>query len=637
MRRIPSRSLRESQNGTRSTMTLRIDSLQSHFRSFLEPAASAASSLFEQELVLSEPSMTITTDRDFLAGSSEGFLITQIEISGDSQGKIALIVPVSNAVRISGKQDEVEDEAPSDTSSRIGNLHEREKENVQAFLGSLIQAFTDHLASLYSVTLSFFMEEPLVLESPGSASELFASSHDRLLQLSLPMSLGEEELGPVHVLVPESLIDLSILEQHKNASGGGSEGTPSVNLTQEELQEILDASQEDGSEQEEERPESAADPSGSENAGDASEGDDGTARKSDDEARAAEDDSGEEEDEEEHEGVDPKTLRKTLERAVQNGEEELGDLLGKSLELTEDTFTVKNKEEIFTEHQDKLILTKLLAKGDSPGEIYSLISTRDAIVLGGTLLMIPEEEINKKIKQDNFSDDEADAFGEIINIWTGALSKVFETYYPHKLHIKKDRMINVIPTKVQKDSSDPFPDGEYLVVSYKMQFGTRALGNLEMIFPLPVLDISRKRKEEIREQKGMEETGEPQEVTPAIAVLSEHREENKKISSLLQSMGFELCYLSFRENIKEKIRSYNVATVLIILQEVNEKSLAKLIKVQSLLRNRYPTVVAGPKWTRSQVIQAIKYGAEDIISTPADEEIIRQKFGEYLPEQQAIT
>jgi len=611
-------------------MALHIDSLKSHLDSFLQPVASAASSLFQEELVLREPDMAVTTDQEFLAARSEGFLLTQIGISGDEQGDIALILTVSNASLLSGRQDELEEETIQESAESEG-LEQRETENVQAMLGAMTQAFTDQLTSLHSVTLSFLMEDPQVVASPRSASAFFDSSQDRLLQLTIPMSLGEQELDPLYCLIPETLVDISGLDQGDEAreeqeeqeeqgeqeeadpeSEEAAGDTPNADLTQEELQDILDTSQEEDEEEsgtdEEPAPESEPDAE-ADSGGDA--------------------DQEEPEEEDEGEGVDPEVLRKTLNQSVRYGEEELGDLLGKSLELTEDTFTIRTKEEILGEHQDKLVVTKLLVNGERQGEIHALFSMRDAILLGGTLLMIPEEEINKNIKQNNFGDDEADAFGEIINIWTGALSKVFEEYYPRKLHIKKDRMEPMAPAKIETESPDPFPDGKYLLVSYKMQFGTQALGNLEMVFPLSVLDITSKQQQEIVDQaKGVDT-----QATPAVAILSENREANKAISSVLGSMGFDLCYITFRENIKDKIRPYNVAAVLLILDEISEKNLAKLIKLQSLLRNKYPAIVAGPQWTRPQVIQAIKYGAQDIVNTPPDSEVVQNKFWEFAPEQ----
>jgi chemotaxis protein CheY-P-specific phosphatase CheC len=424
------------------------------------------------------------------------------------------------------------------------------------------------------------------------------------------MSLGEQELDPLYVLIPESLVDPAGLdeEEEQDADDTASESKPNADLTQDELKEILETSHQE--DEEESGDESAAEPTADTN------------------AEEVEDDQGEQE-EEEGEGVDTDTLRNTLEQSVRNGEEELSDLLGKSLELTEDTFTIKRKADIFAEHQGKIVMTKLLVNGDRNGEIHAIFSMQDAIMLGGTLLMIPEEEINKKIKQNNFGDDEADAFGEIINIWTGALSKVFEEYYPRKLHIKKDRMEPVIPSKLEMDSPDPFPDGEYLLVSYKMQFGTRALGNLEMVFPLSVLDITSREKASILDQAKGISTQAP----PAVAILSENREANKAISAILDGMGFEICYITFRENIKDKIRPYNVTAVLLILEEVSEKNLAKLIKLQSLLRSKFPAIVAAPQWTRAQVIQAIKYGAQDIVNTPPDSEVVQNKFWEFAPEQ----
>ena len=590
-------------------MALSINSLKSHLDSFLQPVTSSASTLFQEDLLLREPDMDATTDQEFLAECKEGFLLTQVGISGDYQGDIALIVTMSSASLLSGSQEELDQETIQQNAGSEG-LEQQETENVQAMLGAMTQAFTDQITSLHSVTLSFLMEDPQLVDSPQSTSAFFASTEDRLLRLAVPMSLGEQELDPLYVLIPESLVDPSGLEEEaeEHADEAASESKPNADLTQEELKDILEASPEE--DEEESGDESAAEPTG------------------DTSAEEVEDDQ-EEQEEEEGEGVDTDTLRNTLEQSVRNGEEELSDLLGKSLELTEDTFTVKSKANILAEHQGKLVITKLLVNGDRNGEIHAIFSMQDAIMLGGTLLMIPEEEINKKIKQNNFGDDEADAFGEIINIWTGALSKVFEEYYPRKLHIKKDRMEPVVPTKLEMDSPDPFPDGEYLLVSYKMQFGTRALGNLEMVFPLSVLDITSREKASILDQAKGISTQAP----PAVAILSENREANKAISSILESIGFELCYINFRENIKEKIRPFNVAAVLLLLEEVSEKNLAKIIKLQSLLRNNYPAIVAAPHWTKPQVIQAIKYGAQDVINTPPDSEVVRNKFWEYAPEQ----
>jgi len=599
-------------------MPLHIDSLKAHLDEFLQPVATEASSLFQEEIALSKPEISVTTDQEFLASRSEGFLLTQIGISGDEQGDIALIVSESSASLLSGRQDELDEDTIQQSAESEG-LQQRETENVQAMLGAMTQAFTDRLSSLHSVTLSFLMEDPQIVGSPRSSSAFFNSAQDRLLQLSFPLSLGEQELEPLYCLIPESLVDISELQQEeKDAAEEEADGAPNADLTREELQDILDANQQADQEEneatEEDEDTAEDDSSNTEAASDETEG---------------EGEGEEEEEEEEEEGVDPETLRNTLYKSVQSGEEELSDLLGKSLELTEDIFTVKNKADILAEYQDKIVQTKLLVNGDRHGEIYALFSMRDAILLGATLLMMPEEEINKKAKQNNFGDDEADAFGEIINIWTGALSKVFEEYYPRKLHIKKDRMESLAPAKIEMESSEPFPDGEYLLVSFKMQFGTQALGNLEMVFPLSVLDIKAKQKQYILDQAKGIDTSSP----PAVAILSENREANKAISPVLSTMGFELTYINFRENIKDKLRSHNVTAVLLILSEVSEKSLAKLIKLQSLLRNKYPAIVAAPQWTRPQVIQAIKYGAQDIINTPPDSEVVRGKFWEFAPEQ----
>ena len=61
------------------------------------------------------------------------------------------------------------------------------------------------------------------------------------------------------------------------------------------------------------------------------------------------------------------------------------------------------------------------------------------------------------------------------------------------------------------------------------------------------------------------------------------------------------------------------------MENVNEQSFAHMIKVRSEIPAQKPLIVAGPQWTRSDVIKAVRYGANDILLTPATEDEIREK------------
>ncbi len=68
---------------------------------------------------------------------------------------------------------------------------------------------------------------------------------------------------------------------------------------------------------------------------------------------------------------------------------------------------------------------------------------------------------------------------------------------------------------------------------------------------------------------------------------------------------------------------------MLVFDDVGEKGLAAAIRIHSIVRDRVPMIAAGPNWTRSMVLRAIKYGIRDILVTPADEERIGEKVRGY--------
>ena len=66
------------------------------------------------------------------------------------------------------------------------------------------------------------------------------------------------------------------------------------------------------------------------------------------------------------------------------------------------------------------------------------------------------------------------------------------------------------------------------------------------------------------------------------------------------------------------------------MKNIDENSLASLIKIRSLLKGRCPLIIAAPKWDRAKVIKAVSYGAKDIIVTPTDSETVEAKTKQHM-------
>jgi ActR/RegA family two-component response regulator len=66
------------------------------------------------------------------------------------------------------------------------------------------------------------------------------------------------------------------------------------------------------------------------------------------------------------------------------------------------------------------------------------------------------------------------------------------------------------------------------------------------------------------------------------------------------------------------------------MDDTKEQGLASIIKAKGIFGSSVPLIAAGGRWTRSQVLQAVKYGVCDIVVTPASPDDIREKIRQNL-------
>lgn len=567
-----------------------IESLNPYLEVFFEAIEAEVSKITEDYFHLSGLKTSSLTEEEFHNQNNKILAYSQCTVSGDYSGQVYIIFSHSEN-RVLKEKDDFSENDSLEHSNQDNNQKNIDNQELISIFNAFNQSFQNQLDKISSSSISVNFGETQLLSDSDHSPSLFPDLEGKIYIFSCQVDLDINPVGQLHVLLSDKT--MSVYRTEETDSSVGQEGNDQLvrkNLSPQELRDILLSDQENIENNDENRVEEQED----------------------------EDLSEEEETESE---VDLNLIHQTITQSARISEEELGNLLGQGFEFIEAKTTVASKKDIFDQYKKKAVLTKILVSGEERGEIYSLVSIQDAIFLGGSLLMVPEKEINKNIKENTFNEDEADAFGEIMNILTGAFSNVFAESSFKKLHLRKDRMETLDLNKMDIDSPDPIPEGKYYLVSYTMQLGNKSLGEIKMIFPLTILGISDQQAnylEKISNSAYVEEN-------PGVAIISENNKENKVISTTLEDLGCDIYYLSFKENIKEKLRSYNIRAVFFVVNEVDEKNLAKLIKVKSLLRGKHPIIIGAPNWTRSKVIKAVKYGAGDIINTPADPNDLKEK------------
>jgi len=355
---------------------------------------------------------------------------------------------------------------------------------------------------------------------------------------------------------------------------------------------------------------------------------------------------------------DQETVDAILKSVFAKTQEEVTALLGQQIILAGPENRQVGKKAFFVKSAEKQVLWKLQVEGARQGEAYLFIHLKDAIMLGGSLLMLPPTELEERMGKGEFGDEDVDSYGEIVNIFTGVVNAVFAEQYTEKLRFARGSHAVVQPSQVDMESAEPVPALQYYRSSSAMQLGELKLGSLQILLPFQLLgweegdaaaeDISAEPAAEApdvetRKAEQAEPAAEPVPPEPdpgpdnedwrnsvAVLVIAEEQNEAGLVTEALAAHGLQAVLQGYGDDVKEGIPAEGIRGVFLFMSAVSDQGLGLLIKVKSVCGKGVPVIVAGPDWTRKAVLQAVKYGASDILVTPAAPDDIREKIETHL-------
>lgn len=344
-----------------------------------------------------------------------------------------------------------------------------------------------------------------------------------------------------------------------------------------------------------------------------------------------------------------KTVDKLLEESFTQLGEDTGGLLGGELKVVSRQHRLLDKEGFFDQTEGKLVMARMDVRGQGEGEAFLFSSLKDAVYLGGSLIMLPESELEEAVRQEEFGEDAQDAYGEIANIIAGVYTAIFEEQSRKKLGFVKTELETVVPTRVEPDSDDVIANQHYYVSSGELVLNGKALGRLHMVIPAALLDLEALAEPEQTEPvsgesrpvdsaasqptaaaekpadgEGVARLHPEADQSAEILIYTDHPAEGQSIASSLHQDGFSAKVLNYKDPVLAHLSS-RTRMVFLVMEQVNEQGFAMAIKLNSS-GGGVPLVAAGPAWTRTLVLRAVKYGACDILITPATPGDIQEKI-----------
>ncbi len=611
----------------------------------LENLATEIGALLGQEVTCSNIQLNLTTKADLFSNPArEKTALARISVSGDQDGGSYLLTRISAAAILGGTlimlpEDMIEENAKS--GKLDGELNDAFGEVANIIAGVFTQAFVDK----YSKNIRFIkktVEDLAPAKIDQTSDEPFPPG--QYYVAACDMALADRDLGPLELVVPAAVFELDSAVPEPAESAQPQPATAQS------------------------APENAAQAPSSAGAASPASVEPPAAVKTEKPSFA-----------------DAKKLADVVFNAtISQAGEEVGALLGHELTCDDVQLLMTSKADFFTHHCiETSILTHLQVTGDREGQGYLLAQLPDAVTLGGTLIMLPEEEIANQKNAGRFDGEVADSFGEIVNILAGSLTQVFLDRYPRHLRFIKTDSETVVPTKVGPASAQPFAEGSYYLVSFAIHMQGHELNRIQLLFPAAIFDLetavaatagapataatdaegssipaaSMPHEPAPGEWGGppLPETGktvatpETAAAAPAATAAGEHpsahpqppgseivllisdqQNEAESFAGILSTAGYECRRLSFQDEVKEYFQQHRILGIFLIMAQVGEKGFAAAIKLQSAGKALPPLIFAGPEWTKSAVLRAVKYGAKDILVMPASGDEIQDKVSRHI-------
>ncbi len=615
-------------------------------KSGMENLAGEVGALLGQELLCSDIQLNITTKENLFSNLDRPkTTLTRVTVDGDRVGDCYLLNPISSAAFLGGTlimlpEDVIEEGMQSEKLD--GEMEDAFGEVANIIAGVFTQAFVDK----YAKKLRFIkktVEELIPTKIDLDSDEPFPPGNYYVA--CCQMKVGDKDLGLLEFVVPAVIFEL----EEEVAEAIADQQLEETTAEQEPAQSVMETA--------ESPPETDPVPSV----------------------------------EKKPPFVDAKKLTDVVFNATigQVGEE-IGALLGQSLGCDDIKLVMTSKADFFSNHcMEKSVLTHMKVTGDREGLGFMVIQVPDAVVLGGTLIMLPEDQIQEQKQNGQFDGDVEDAYGEIANILSGSLTQVFLDRYPKQLRFVKTDAEVIVPTKIDTDSELPFPEDNYYLATFAIHLEGYELNRILLLFPAAIFDLDNpstvdETREQIATASGSNapptsvsseaemnqpapgEWGGPPDTTvkvaeavpvtgseggvaeeaiqaaeaskttpeptgvPIILLITDEKDNANPFVDILSSAGFDCRVLSFQDEIKGLFQKHKILGIFLIMLQVEEKGFAAAIKLQSAGRPLPPIIFAGSEWTRSAVLRAVKYGAKDILIMPASVDEIQDKVALHI-------
>jgi len=559
-------------------------------------------------------------------------VLAHVRVEGDIQGDGCLVVGIKDAIKIGGTlimlpEGELESVIADQQYSE--ELMDSYGEVANIICGAATVTFEEQYTKAVRLIRT---EQEVILPAKVDIESEHPIADVPYYRLSVPMEIDGKALGELHLLLPAEPFGLAEAKSKDNTTSAPEAAVvkpPSqVNEQGQETAGVLEREVAGGDAEEV-----------------------GVVQRPESEATSEETPSGQPPPKKRDVGKQKKLIDGLLKSSWAKMSDDVNSLLGGTLKVTPLDNRAITKEDFLDQAGGKQVMTRMDQRGGSSGEAYLFVDLKTAVYLGGCLIMLPDGELEETVRNESFGDDARDAFGEVTNIIAGAFTAIFEEQYRGKIGFVKTAIDPVVPAKIDPETDDVFPNLGYYLAPGQLHYNGRDLGRAQFLVPALAFELEElfHVAEEIADAPPTKaapvstgsqvKAAEPARLRETVEggidmlIVTDDEREAEHLVQVLEGEGYLCRILHFKDPV-HAVLSARTQMVFLVMQEVSEQGFGVAIKISSS-GYAVPLVAAGPAWTRTMVLKAVKYGACDILITPASVEDVREKLATNLVKKAA--
>ncbi|MBW6521338.1 MAG: hypothetical protein K0A99_10075 [Desulfoarculaceae bacterium] len=565
------------------------------------------SGLIGASFILAAPHSLLISKEDAFEQLSGKQVLAKMDVTGEVQGHGCLLLELKDAIRLGGTLIMLPDDALEEMVS-AGEYNEDAEDSYGEIANIIAGSYTKVFEEMYPQNCRFVRKTHEVIIPVKVDAGSDEPVPDQLYyQVNSAMKLGDRQMGNLVMLLPAASFGLEgeVPAVVEAASPAAAQAPPATPAPLQQENPVAEAAEEPV--QAEPSPVAEALPPVQEVVADF--------------------------DVRKHQ----KRIDALLDLCRQKLGAEMGALLGVEVELSEQECRLVTKEDYFLDDAPgKQILARLNVVGEVEDNGYLLVALKDAVFIGGTLIMLPPTELERAVIDEEFGEDIEDAYGEIANIMSGVYSSIFEEQYIKKIRFVKTGLERVLALKVDTESEAPLPNQLYYMSSSSLTIAGKSMGKVQMLFPATMLQLDGVLQQEaappvaprVEQAAATSSAGEVKSKSAdyrsiEILVVSDDAREAAKITEVLEQRHLSAKVLSFKDSVTDYLPG-EVKAIFLVMSTVNEKAFSVAIKISAACS--LPLIAAGPGWTRTKVRTAVKYGVNDILLTPATSDEVGEKI-----------